>query len=316
LRFGVGLPIKAAGNLNFLLKYAKKAEKIGFDLIVSPDHIFLENEALTILTAIAMMTKRIGLGTFVLDANRRDPASLAHATATLDRLSNGRLFLGIGKGVWNESCYSSPVHRPVARMLEIIRLLKLFWSGREVTYYGKFFSFEKVSNLKAQPLQRPHPPIWIAAFGKKMQRIAVEEGNGMITQNMPPWLLKRTVGELRTAMLKKGIDPTKYDVVYGCMPVAVSCRREYARKLVDKYARNFLLRHAGRLANEFGYDKIWIRPEDVPEEAVEECFIFGTPREIAKRVEEYMDAGVTYFVFQQVLPPNLSSLLSLASNIL
>jgi len=305
MKFGVGIPHETGGDLNLVIDYAKKAEKGGFDFVVMADHVFFENEVFTTLTAIATKTERIRLIPFALDGNRRDPATLAHMTATLDRLSGGRLTLGIGKGVWNEAYYGFEVREPVSRMEETIQLLKRFWAEDEVSHSSRFFKFNKAKSLKAKPLQEPHPPIWVAAFGERMLGIALSLGDGFITQNMPPRLFKRSLEDIQAR--KKGRD-SAIEAVYGCMPFAIAENREDARRLIEPSARSFLVRHARRLCPALGYDEPWLKPEDVPREAVDECFVFGTSRDVESRVEEYRKAGVSYFVFQQVLPLGFESL--------
>lgn len=304
MKFGVGLPHEMGGDFSFVLDYARKAEEYGFDSVVSADHVFFENEVLTTFAAIAMRTEKLRLIPFVLDGNRRDPATLAHMTSTLDRLSDGRLVLGIGKGVWNEAYYGFNVREPVSRMEETICLLKRFWMEEEVNYSSPHFKFNKATSLKAKPRQEPHPPIWVAAFGERMLRIALEQGDGFITQNMPPKLLKRTIDEMKNIERPS----SSFEAVYGAMPVAISENRENAMRLIEPSARDFLVRHGKRLCPGLGSDQKWSTPDQVPQEAIDECFVFGTPRDIETKVEKYLRAGATYFVFQQVLPIGLESL--------
>jgi len=311
MKFGVGLPHEAGGDLRLVLDYAKRAEEEEFDSVVMADHVFFENEVLTTLTAVAMKTERLRLIPFVLDGNRRDPATLAHMTATLDRLSGGRLILGIGKGIWNEAYYGFEVREPVSRMEETIELLKRFWAGEEVNHASRFFKFNKAQTLKAKPLQKPHPPIWVAAFGERMLEIALRLGNGFITQNMPPLLFKRTLDDAKAK--NRGRRSSRFEAVYGCMPVAIARNREDARRLIEASARSFLVRHAMRLCPEMGYDEPWSNPGDIPQEAIDECFVFGTPSDVESRVEEYLQAGASYMVFQQVLPIGFESLKMLTS---
>ena len=307
MKFGVGLPHEMGSEIGFVLEYARRAEEYGFDSVVMADHVFFENEALTTFAAAAAQTRRVKIIPFVLDGNRRDPATLAHATATLDRLSGGRLVLGFGRGVWNESYYGFEIREPVARMEEVIRLLKRFWAGGEVTSSSRFFRFDKASSLVAKPLQNPHPPIWVAAFGERMLRIAISLGDGFITQNMPAQLLKKTIAETKHRRSSIGCG-SGFEAVYGAMPTAISENREEAWRLVQASARSFLVRHAARLFQEFGCEKPWGCPEDVPENAIEECFLFGTPNHLRRRIEEYQGAGADYLVFQQVLPVGFESL--------
>lgn len=313
VKFGVGLPMDV--EIPDLIKYACAAEELGFNSVFTADHIFINYEALTILTAIAMKTKRIRVGTLVLDGNRRAPPILAHVTATLDRVSGGRLILGVGKGVFNEASYGFNLEKPVSRMREIIKLLKKLWREEEVSYSSEFFNYRGF-RLASKPVQNPHPPVWVAAFGRRMLRIAAEVGDGFVTQNMPPILFKKYLKKVKDAASRMGRDPGKLEAVYGMMPIAVAGDRRSARKIIEEPAKSFLFRHARRLSEELGYEKPWTMIKDIPEEAVDECFVYGTPQEIAERAKDYIRAGATYVIFQSVIPNGIEHLRSLAEEVL
>ena len=313
MRFGIGLPMNA-GSLESMIEYACVAEALGFDSVVTADHVSITYEALTLLAALAMKTQSIRVGTLVLDGNRRDPAILAHTTATLDRVSGGRLILGVGKGVFNEASYGVAVEKPVSRMLEVIKVLKKLWTQDAVNHAGEFFTYNNL-RLASKPLQKPHPPLWVAAFGRRMQRIAAEVGDGFITQNMPPRLFKKCLGRVQAAAVRAGRDPEKVEAVYGMMPVAVAKDRWAARKLVEASAKSFLLRHGRRISEDLGYEKPWSTLKEIPDAVVDECYVFGAPKECVKRVDKYIKAGATYIIFQSVLPHGVDSLKALAEEL-
>lgn len=310
VRFGIGLPMKGE-SLEAMIEYACMAEALGFDAVMTADHVSITYEALTLLTALAMKTQRIRVGTLVLDGNRRDPAILAHTTATLDRVSGGRLIVGVGKGVFNEASYGVAFEKPVSRMLEVLKVLKKLWTRDTVSHACEFFTYNDV-RLASKPLQTPHPPLWVAAFGRRMQRIAAEVGDGFITQNMPPRLFKKCLERVQADAVRAGKDPGTVEAVYGMMPMAVARDRWAARKMVEASAKSFLLRHGRRLSRELGYEKPWSTLKEVPDAVVDECYVFGTPEACVQRVDEYIRAGATYIVFQSVLPHGVDSLTALA----
>ena len=310
VRFGVGLPMQGE-SLEAVIEYARVAEALGFDAVMAADHVSIPYEALTLLTAVAMKTQRIRVGTLVLDGNRRDPASLAHTTATLDRVSGGRLIVGVGKGVFNEASYGVALAKPVSRMLEVLQVLKKLWTRDTVNHVGEFFTYNTL-RLASKPLQTPHPPLWVAAFGRRMQRIAAEVGDGFITQNMPPHLFTKCLNRVRADATRAGKDPEKVEAVYGMMPLAVAKDRWTARKLVEGSAKPFLLRHGRRLARALGYEKPWTTLKEIPDAVVDECYVFGTAEACVQRVDEYVKAGATYVVFQAVLPHGVDALKALA----
>ncbi|KON30010.1 hypothetical protein AC482_05050 [miscellaneous Crenarchaeota group-15 archaeon DG-45] len=314
LKFGVSLPLGATGpaeEMGFgdVLDYALKAEREGFDMVTVADHVFIRYEALSILSAVAAATEGIGVGTSVLDLNRRPPAVLAHATATLDQVSGGRLTLGVGRGVWNEATYGRPIERPVSRMREVIIVLKRFWTEDRVNHAGPFFSFRGAS-VAARPAQRPHPPIWIAAFGPRMLRIAGELGDGFVTQNLPPELFERDLREARESARDHGREPEEVAGVFAA-PMAVAPEYDDALRHVEGTVRGALFRRGGppwRFADRLGHGEPWEREEDVPLDLVDRCCIFGTPDDCIDKIEGYAERGASCFSALPLYPPGSEGL--------
>jgi alkanesulfonate monooxygenase SsuD/methylene tetrahydromethanopterin reductase-like flavin-dependent oxidoreductase (luciferase family) len=121
-----------------------------------------------LLTAAALATSRIRLGTLVTPVARRRPQQLARQVATLDALSGGRVTFGAGLGGPIEDDYGSfgePTDPIVLaeRLDEGLDLLRRFWSGEAVNHDGRHFQVRDVTLLPAS-VQRPHPPVWIGGF--------------------------------------------------------------------------------------------------------------------------------------------------------
>lgn len=157
-----------------LLALAERAEALGFDSIWVGDSITARprHEPLSLLAAVAARTKRAELGTAVLLPALRNPVVLAHQVATLDRISEGRIILGIGAGsdvphVRAEfAACGVPFEARGARMMEGIRLCRALWRGEPVDWDGRW-------TLKGQsvaPTPARMPPIWIG--GSVPQTIA------------------------------------------------------------------------------------------------------------------------------------------------
>lgn len=294
-----GLSLHTSGDFDDLLNYSLKAEKKGFDIITVGDHVFIPYEALTILTAIAARTKKIKIGPTVIDANRRSPATLAHATATIDKISNGRFILGIGRGVWNEASYGFTINKPIERMTEIIKIIKKFWTEDKINYASSFFNY-KDAFIATKPVQKPHPPIWIAGFGPRMLKITGELSDGFISQNMSPGLFERDFANVIKSAKKIGRGPDEISAIY-CAPMAISSDYNDALRYIEKSVRSALFRHGGPPSNwaEFyGYKTPWKTPEDVPLELVDKSCIFGTPDDCVAKIEKFMKKGVTCFIAQ------------------
>jgi F420-dependent oxidoreductase-like protein len=164
-----------------LANVARVADDAGFEHIAVMDHFFqipavgpAEKEMLegyTTLGYLAACTSRATLVTLVTGAVYREPGILAKIVTTLDVLSNGRAWLGIG-AAWNEEESRGlgipfpPVAERFERLEETLQICLQMWRGDEAPYRGKHYQLERPLNCP-QSLSRPHPPIMIGGGGEK-----------------------------------------------------------------------------------------------------------------------------------------------------
>jgi alkanesulfonate monooxygenase SsuD/methylene tetrahydromethanopterin reductase-like flavin-dependent oxidoreductase (luciferase family) len=123
---------------------------------------------LPILAAIAQRTSRIRLGTFIIILPFHHPVRVAEDAATVDILSKGRLDLGLGQGyvVSEFESFRIPRRERAGRLEEGSELIRRCFTEENFSFSGKFYPMENV-NLTPKPLQKPCPPIWIAAMAEK-----------------------------------------------------------------------------------------------------------------------------------------------------
>jgi coenzyme F420-dependent glucose-6-phosphate dehydrogenase len=172
-----------------LLEYAIAAEEAGFDSIDASDHFHPWSEVgqagfvWTWLGAVAARTRRIRLGTGITcPILRYHPAVVAQAAATLSQLAPGRVYLGVGTGeALNE--YSATALWPgyrerQARLAEAIELIRLLWSGDEVTYQGTFYQTRgaRLYTAPASPI-----PLIVSSLVPESAPFAGRHGDGLIT---------------------------------------------------------------------------------------------------------------------------------------
>jgi len=164
-----------------LAAIARTADDAGFATVAVMDHFFQismvgppENdmlEAYTTLGYLAAHTSRAKLLTLVTGTVYREPALLAKIISTLDVLSGGRAWLGIG-AAWNEEESRGlgfrfpPVSERFERLEETLQICLRMWSGDEKPYDGRHYRLERPLN-SPQPLTRPHPPILVGGGGEK-----------------------------------------------------------------------------------------------------------------------------------------------------
>ena len=164
------------------LSRARRLEAIGYTTLAMPDHMVGGAWAsLPALAAAAVATRTIRLGNLVLDNDFRNPVVLARELATLDVISGGRVEIGLGAG-WLDRDYQSTGiafdrgRVRVERLAEAVRLLKRLFAEDEVTFDGRYYRTER-SECRPRPVQRPWPPLLIAAGGPRMLELAGREAD-------------------------------------------------------------------------------------------------------------------------------------------
>jgi F420-dependent oxidoreductase-like protein len=171
----------------------ERAERAGFFSLWMPDHFFqvgtpagpVESEMLEGWNAIAFAagcTSRIKLGTLVSGVTYRHPGLLLKAATTLDVLSHGRSYFGIG-AAWYEAEHRGlgipfpPLKERFERLEETLQIAQQMWSGNTSPYQGKHYRLEYPLN-SPRPIQQPHPPILIAGSGEqKTLRLVAQYGD-------------------------------------------------------------------------------------------------------------------------------------------
>ena len=119
---------------------------------------------LTVASAIAARTRRIGIGTAVQILPLGHPLRLAEETATIDQISGGRLIFGVGRSAFPRAydAYGISYEESEDRFAESLDIIKKAWTEPNISHRGRYFSFENFT-LVPRPVQQPHPPIRIAA---------------------------------------------------------------------------------------------------------------------------------------------------------
>lgn len=210
MKIGLGLPqFGELGTPENIAKLARFAENENFDsLWVIERHLWPINpqtkypptpdgsfptvyqkslDPIETLTFVAGITEKIRLGTGAVDMLYQNPTILAKRLATLDVLSNGRLLVGLALGHSKDEfqAVGVPFKNRGERADETLEILKKIWTSENVEHQGKFFSIPK-SKIGPKPIQKPHPPIYLAGFnGNTFDRIVRSEANGWLGIPLP-----------------------------------------------------------------------------------------------------------------------------------
>ena len=160
---------------------ARRAEAVGIDTLVIPDHLIPQLAPVPAMAVIAAVSDTLRIGAFVLNNDLRHPAVLAQDLASLDVLSEGRLDVAIGAG-WNRPEYDAigvpfdPTPVRQARLAESIAVLKGCFGEGPFSFAGEHYTITELDGYP-KPIQKPHPPFLIGGGGRKTLSLAGREAN-------------------------------------------------------------------------------------------------------------------------------------------
>jgi probable F420-dependent oxidoreductase len=178
-------------------------------------------DPLTTLTYVAGVTKRILLGTSIIDMFFQNPVQLGKRFATLDVLSDGRTIAGLGIG-WSKDEYEVsgvPYKDKGTRADEFLQVLKKIWTDEIVEFKGQFYNIP-ASKIGPKPLQEPHPPILLGGFSPKTFSRIVNYANGWIgiAGFGPLEQLEQMINGLKESTRKIDKDPSNIGIYIGSYP--------------------------------------------------------------------------------------------------
>jgi probable F420-dependent oxidoreductase len=237
MRLGFALPqIGPVAGPDALVAVAQRAEALGFDSLwvldrilypvnprtpypatrdgVLPDLYKRVLDPLETLTFVAAHTRRVALGTSVLNLPWYPPVLLARRLTTLDVLSGGRLRVGFGMG-WSLDEYEAagaPWHERGKRADEIIAALKTIWTTDPVEFRGQYYRIPK-SVIGPKPVQKPHPPIYMAAYTPPAMKRVAKEANGWFPVGVPLSALAGMFEGIKGMAKEAGRDPAALELI-------------------------------------------------------------------------------------------------------
>jgi alkanesulfonate monooxygenase SsuD/methylene tetrahydromethanopterin reductase-like flavin-dependent oxidoreductase (luciferase family) len=168
------------------IEIAQTAEALGFRNVWLAEHHFSTygylSRPVQLATHIAAKTTRLRVGTAVIVVPLHHPLVIAEEIATLDLLAGGRLDVGLGRGYqhYEFARFGLELESSRARWEESVDVILKAFGGQPFTYEGKFFTIPETS-VFPQPVQRPHPPIWITAQSPESVAAAVRRGFNVLT---------------------------------------------------------------------------------------------------------------------------------------
>jgi alkanesulfonate monooxygenase SsuD/methylene tetrahydromethanopterin reductase-like flavin-dependent oxidoreductase (luciferase family) len=294
------------------LDLAVEAEELGYDAIWLTEHHFVDDgyspSLLPIAAAIAARTKKIRIGTFVILLPLHNPIRIAEDAATVDILSNGRLDLGFGQGYRVPEFTGFNIARKERgpRLEENAEIVRRLFTEKNLSFNGRFNQIAGAT-LTPGAVQRPHPPIWLAARGPKSIARAARNGYHLMGTG--------GVDQQQTydaALREAGRNPKDYNIAQ-LRTVFVAPRRAAAWDAAEAGAHYIMscygkwFAEANDLAGDagFGANLPPVKKLRNVETAAlfGEPLIIGTPDEAITMIEDYQARSrVTHLVMATVLP--------------
>ncbi len=297
------------------LEIIKRAEKLNFDFLAAYDHFFpwyytgIEEcpDPRPVLSAAAVLSERLKLGTGVTDVARFHPGILAQIFATIDKLSNGRVFVSIGAG---EDVNAVPLAldfpsaaKRIEKVEEYVRMLRLLWDNpfKKIDYDGKYFKYRK-AELYIKPIQK-HLPVYASGMGPKAMGVVAKlinefENVHWICPSVPPHIdalvkrLKKEIGEEkfnsinRMAQVPVVIGESDEEVIEGFSKTVYYASSPLSILGFDKRGDpDMLAKHAGV--------KLTMEEKPLVDIARKAAIVpIGYPDDVIKGTEEYIKEGI------------------------
>src|SRR5213080_5189224 len=280
--------------------YNIEAEALGLHGTFVVEHHFTGygqvSATLNLLTWLGARTRTLRLGTAVIVLPWHNPVLLAEQAATLDLLSGGRLDFGIGKGYrYNEFAgFCVDMDEADARFNECLDVIIKAWTLNEpFSHQGHYWQFD---NIVVEPptAQRPHPPIWMGAGGESSVRQVAERGyNLLLGQYASPADVGRSIAAYKSAVEAQGrrFDPMQVGVTRAFFVADTAAEKETAleRRLANRVRQlKLATRPDGTVHG--GPDRATGNPDVINRNSA----IYGSPDEIAEKLDELRRAGVGY----------------------
>ena len=302
IKYGVAIPqgwigdlpneLPPAAQFGYARDVATKVESLDYDSIWLFDHLQPSSsvkdpenvtffECWTMLSALAVETKKVTIGQLVTCNSYRSPSLLAKMGGTIDAISGGRLILGIGTG-WYQSEYDaygydySPPSVRVRKLDESLEIITKMWTQSKATFQGKYYSI-KDAICNPRPIQKPHPPILVGGSGEQLTLGVVAKHADIHNFNFgSPDEFERKMSVLKQHCSRLGRDFDSIEKSYLCRLVLGKDRDHLKEKIERMKPPN-------------------LTTEDFVKQSSRIVF-YGTPDDVLQRFQKFVDLGVTHII--------------------
>ncbi len=239
-KVGIAIPqtfLDGPADAALIGRHAARAEALGYDSLWVQHGVFTKPvDPFVLMTAAAMATSRVKVGSSVLVLPFFHPLHVAKASASIDQLSGGRLILGVGLG-GHEARYPifgiDPARR-VRRFLDMLELIKRLWTEENITFDNGEWRLDGFT-LEPKPVQQPHPPVWFGGRAEGALKRAVRLGDGFMgagASRMDSFL--EVLASLRKHFAASGRDPASFAITKR-LYVAIDDDKERAERELRRF---------------------------------------------------------------------------------
>ena len=279
------------------IEYVVEADRLGFAQLFMVEHHFTGqgqvSASMTVLAYLAARTRKIRLGTAVVVLPWHNPVLIAEQVATLDLLTGGRVDFGVGKGYRKAEFdgFCIPVAEATERFDEAMEIIRKAWTAEgRFSHHGKRWHYENIV-VEPEPLQRPHPPLWLAAGSHDSIRRAARDGYNLLLDQLAQvdQIVQRiAIFREECERIGRPYDPAMVATARPLQMIHHESERAQAYE-----TRRRVLATIGDLAR----DKLPDRIED------DTAPLLGTPEEVIARLKELEAGGATNIL---LVDPNAS----------
>jgi len=304
------------GSIEEAVKLAIQAERQGLDCIWYCQDLF-QRDAWVFLTAVATQTKKIDLGTCIVNPYTVNPAELAMHAATLDEYSRGRLRLGISVGAieFLKWVGINVVH-PLFSMRESIELIRHLMKSDRVQFDGKVFKgWTQDAYMRFQPF-RDCIPIYLGAQKRRMLELTGKIAEGGLPLLFPPEYIEEVLKHISTGATSVGRRLEEIDVA-GCVWLSISkdpaTALDALRDLISYYGPHLVPEMIGKVGltsedfdpiREAIAERDYQKARKLVTSEMAQLAIYGTPTNCVEHIHTLAKKGLTHIRFGPPLGPN------------
>ncbi len=287
-----------------MLEQVDRAEALGFESVWLTEHHFTDYGGLVpspavLAAAIAQRTRRLRIGMAVSLLPFHRPVRIAEDMAMVDLLSGGRLEWGIGRAYlqWEYQNLGVPMEESRERFAETLDIVLKAWTEDPFTYEGQFYQYRDLSVIP-KPVQRPHPPIWLAATASEESFVlAGQRGYHLMTIPHTHAVadIRRKIRLYRDALAGAGFDPASRQVFARYYLYVAESGAEARCDAEAPYLRNFQIAEQARSLGHLHAGVLERPAPDYAEAVAEHRMLFGSVDDCVEHVRYVRDEiGIDY----------------------